>query len=69
MNKENEPPQKATLWQILLAVVWGFFGVRKHKEWQSDANSLKPAQVIIGGLIGGVIFVIVLVIIVRLVIS
>jgi len=40
-----------------LAVFWSFFGVRKRRDYDADAESLTPAQVIVAGLIGGAIFV------------
>jgi len=43
--------------QAALAVFWSFFGIRKRRDYDADANSLKPAQVIIAGLIGAVVFV------------
>jgi hypothetical protein len=40
-----------------LAVFWSFFGVRKRSDYDADADSLTPVQVIVAGLIGGAIFV------------
>lgn len=40
-----------------LAVFWSFFGVRKRCDYDADAQDLKPAQVIIAGLVGGGVFV------------
>ena len=52
-----------------LAVFWSFFGVRKRRDYDADAQSLTPAQVIIAGLIGGVAFVLTLVLLVYLVVQ
>ncbi|WP_338720382.1 DUF2970 domain-containing protein [Herbaspirillum sp. DW155] len=49
------------------AVFWSFFGVRKRKDYESDAAQLNPVHVIIAGILGAVIFVAVLVSIVKLV--
>lgn len=49
-----------------LAVFWGFFGVRKRRDYDADAQSLTPAQVIIAGLIGAVAFVLVMLLVVYL---
>lgn len=38
------------------AVFWSFFGVRKRADWESDTAKLKPAQLIVAGLIGGAFF-------------
>jgi hypothetical protein len=50
-----------------LAVFWSFFGVRKRRDYDSDAQSLTPVQVIIAGLIGGLVFVSTLLLVVYLV--
>jgi hypothetical protein len=49
-----------------LAVFWSFFGVRKRRDYDADAQSLTPAQVIIAGLIGGVAFVLTILLVVYL---
>lgn len=49
-----------------LAVFWSFFGVRKRRDYDADARSLSPAQVIIAGLIGGLVFVLTMVLLVYL---
>ncbi|KAB2320179.1 DUF2970 domain-containing protein [Betaproteobacteria bacterium SCN1] len=49
-----------------LAVFWSFFGVRKRRDYDDDASSLTPAQVIIAGLIGGVLFVLTMLVVVYL---
>jgi len=53
--------------QAALAVFWSFFGIRKQRDYDADAESLKPAQVIIAGLIGAVIFVASMLLVVYLV--
>jgi hypothetical protein len=50
-----------------LAVFWSFFGVRKRRDYDADAQDLSPAQVVIAGLIGGVMFVLTLLLLVYLV--
>lgn len=50
-----------------LAVFWSFFGVRKRRDYDADAQSLTPAQVVIAGLIGGVAFVLTMLLVVYLV--
>jgi hypothetical protein len=49
-----------------LAVFWSFFGVRKRRDYDADAQNLTPAQVIIAGLIGGAIFVLTMLLLVYL---
>jgi len=43
--------------KVVLAVFWSFFGVRKRRDYDADAQNLTPVQVIIAGLIGGAVFV------------
>jgi hypothetical protein len=47
-----------------LAVFWSFFGVRKRRDYDTDASELTPAQVIVAGLIGGALFVLTMVLLV-----
>ena len=49
-----------------LAVFWSFFGVRKRRDYDADAQSLTPAQVVIAGLIGGAVFVLTMLLLVYL---
>jgi hypothetical protein len=47
-----------------LAVFWSFFGVRKRRDYDADAKSLTPAQVILAGLIGGLVLVLTILLVV-----
>jgi hypothetical protein len=47
-----------------LAVFWSFFGVRKRRDYDADAKSLTPAQVVIAGLIGAAAFVLTILLVV-----
>ncbi|MFP5408465.1 MAG: DUF2970 domain-containing protein [Gammaproteobacteria bacterium] len=57
---------KGTGLKAALAVFWSFFGVRKRRDYDDDAQSLTPAQVIIAGLIGGTVFVLTMLLLVYL---
>jgi hypothetical protein len=50
-----------------LAVFWSFFGVRKRRDYDADAQSLTPAQIILAGLVGGLVFVLTMLLLVYLV--
>ncbi len=52
-----------------LAVFWSFFGVRKRRDYDADAKSLTPAQVILAGLIGGLVFVLTILLVVYVVLQ
>lgn len=49
-----------------LAVFWSFFGVRKRRDYDADAQSLTPTQVVIAGLIGAGVFVLTMLLLVYL---
>lgn len=55
--------------EVAKAVFWSFLGIRKRAAHESDIARIKPAQVIVAGIIGAVIFVTSLVLIVRFVVS
>ena len=57
------------MWQVARAILSAFMGIRKKSDHEFDAETLKPAQVIIGGLIGGALFVIGVFLLVKLVVS
>jgi len=59
------PHGRASLLQVAAAVFWSFLGVRKSKDHDADAVSIKPAQVIVMGIIGAGVFVTCLILIVR----
>lgn len=61
--------RKASFGATMKAVFWSFFGVRKRRDYESDAARLNPVHVVIAGILGAAIFVAVLVTIVRLVVS
>ena len=68
-NLDNNKKPKATILQVAKAVMSAFMGIRRKSDHEFDAEMLKPAQVIIGGLIGGALFVIGVLLLVRLVVS
>lgn len=54
---------------ITRAVFWSFFGVRRGSDLQSDAASITPLQVVVGGIAGTIFFVALLLGIVKLVLA
>ncbi|OWY32731.1 DUF2970 domain-containing protein [Herbaspirillum aquaticum] len=70
MNDElkQAAQRKASFGATMKAVFWSFFGVRKRKDYESDAARLNPVHVVIAGILGAAIFVTVLVSIVKLVV-
>ena len=66
---EREGRRKAGPLDVAKAVFWSFLGIRKRAAHENDAVTIKPAQVIVAGLIGAVIFVLTLVMLVRFITS
>ncbi|WP_296752427.1 DUF2970 domain-containing protein [Thiobacillus sp.] len=52
-----------------LAVFWSFFGVRKRRDYDADAQNLSPAQIVVAGLAGGLVFVLMLLLVVYLIVQ
>ncbi|OZA29523.1 MAG: hypothetical protein B7X91_01340 [Hydrogenophilales bacterium 17-64-11] len=52
-----------------LAVFWSFFGVRKRRDYDADAQNLSPAQIVVAGLAGGVVFVLMVLLAVYLIVQ
>ena len=65
---EEQKPASATPLQVAKAVFWSFFGIRRRAAYEKDAVSLKPAQVIVAGIIGAIILVISLISLVHFII-
>ena len=55
--------------QLVSAVLWSFFGVRKRRDLEADAAQLNPLHLIVAGVIGAVLFVVVLLVIVHMVVG
>jgi hypothetical protein len=64
----TDPPPKASLRQVIGAVFWSFFGVRKGDAMRKDGVTVKPHQVILVGIALAAIFVVTLIVVVRLII-
>jgi len=69
LNKVTDKQTGASAWQVAKAVMFAFMGIRKKSDLEHDAATLKPAQVIIGGIVGGILFVISLMVLVRLIVN
>ena len=59
------PARSATLPEIVRAVLWSFFGVRKGHAMQRDIVTIKPHQVIVVGILVAAVVVALLLILVR----
>jgi uncharacterized transporter YbjL len=60
-------PRKATLREIVAAVFWSFFGIRKGDAMRRDAVTIKPHQVIVVGVVLAAVLVASLLLLVRMI--
>lgn len=65
----SSPPPKAGLLQVVGAVFWSFFGVRRGQAMRRDAVAIRPHQVIIVGIVLAAVLVASLLVLVRVIIS
>ena len=66
----NEPPslaRPATLREVVGAVVWSFFGIRKGNAMRRDAVTIRPHQVVIVGVVLAALLVVLLLTLVRVI--
>ena len=63
----DRPARPATLREIVGAVFWSFFGVRKGEAMRRDTVTIKPHQVIIVGILCAAVLVATLLIVVRVI--
>jgi len=55
---ESNTTKKASIFQIVRAVMWSMLGVRQQKGYEDDTAKITLKQAVIAGLIGGFIFVV-----------
>jgi Protein of unknown function (DUF2970) len=56
-NAQSSVKQKASIFQIVKAVMWSMLGVRQQKGYEDDTAKITLKQAVIAGLIGGLVFV------------
>jgi uncharacterized transporter YbjL len=66
-DRDAPKPRPATLRQIVNAVFWSFFGVRRGDAMRRDLVTVRPHQVIIVGILIAAALVITLLAVVRLI--
>jgi hypothetical protein len=66
-HPESRAPRPATVLELMGAVFWSFFGVRKGEAMRRDAVTIKPYQVIIVGIVFAAILVATLIVLVRII--
>lgn len=67
----DEPARnaRASLLEVVGAVFWSFFGVRRGQAMRRDAVAIRPHQVIIVGIVLAAVLVASLLVLVRVIIS
>ena len=61
--------KQASPFAVAKAVFWSFLGIRRKSALESDVVNLKPAQIIVAGIIGAALFVTTILLVVRYVIK
>ncbi len=72
MTEDGPPPAlapRASMRQVVGAVFWSFFGVRKGKAMRSDEVAIRPHQVILVGIALAALLVFGLLALVRLILN
>jgi hypothetical protein len=55
------PAPAASLRQVVGAVFWSFFGVRKGKHMEQDAVTIRPLHLVLVGLLSALVLVLALI--------
>jgi len=65
---DPEPaPRPASFLQVLAAVLWSFFGIRKRAAGEQDMGTIKPLHVIVAGVFAAAAIVATLVVLVTVI--
>jgi hypothetical protein len=68
-NTQTPTKQKASIFQIVKAVMWSMLGVRQQKGYEDDTAKITLKQAVVAGLIGGFIFVVSMITFVQFIIG
>ena len=63
------PPQSAGFLRVVVTVLSAFIGIRKKQSAEAAQVEIKPAHIVIAGIIGALLFIATLVTVVRFVIA
>lgn len=61
--------RKGSLSGTVKAVLWGFLGVRRKADYQSDVAKLNPVHLIVVGIVMALLFVVSLILLVNWVVA
>ncbi|MDP9900626.1 DUF2970 domain-containing protein [Variovorax ginsengisoli] len=66
MTRPDVPAgSKGSFWRTARAVAWGFFGVRRDKDYQEDIAKLSPLHIVAMGFVGVLLFIGLLIVLVK----
>ncbi|EWS64256.1 hypothetical protein Y695_02503 [Hydrogenophaga sp. T4] len=57
--------RKGSIGATVKAVLWGFLGVRRNADYQSDIAKLNPIHILVVGVVMAVLFVVGLILLVN----
>ncbi len=66
---KDETGKDPSLLAAARTIVWSFLGIRRSAAHESEMVHLRPAQIVIAGVVGAVIFVLVLIALVRFIVA
>ncbi len=69
MEKQAQPKQQPTLWEVIKSVLASFLGVQSNKNRERDFQHGKPMHFIVVGLMMTVIFILLIWGLVKLVLG
>jgi hypothetical protein len=61
--------RKGSLWGTVMAVLWGFLGVRRNADYQNDIAKLNPIHIMVVGVLMAILFVLALMLLVNWVVA
>lgn len=65
----NPPPQQASFIHVVGAVLSAFIGIRKRQPADKDHVVIRPAHIIVAGIIGALLFIATLITLVRFIVT
>jgi len=61
--------ERAGFWYTLRAVVWSFFGLRRHRDFNDTDQKLNPLYIVLAALLGVALLIVLLLVAVRFAVS
>ena len=68
-SQPNAPSSRPGFLRIVATVLSGFIGIRKRASAEEVHRTIKPAHVVVAGIIGALVFIAILVTLVRFIIA